>query len=237
MCKIFKVMPMLVKLFVFISLLFSGFVGTIYVSAATTDHLENGSSSSSKKSREIEVIELAVIQQEAPSNIRNPTTLTALCRDLMYSVSSYLDCFDVILLSHTTRSIRKIFSEDYWAKELNGEKYLIWDESCPKLKVYLANHYYKKGFSMDPSIPEVVALQRKDIIPIPPSKMKYAHKTLTLGFPKGQKMFDQAMHLLRMKEKEMPKKKSIGIEKSTLIEPLFFLKILDPNTCCPFITY
>jgi hypothetical protein len=50
-------------------------------------------------------------------------------------------------------------------------------------------------------------------------------------------MFDQAMHLLRMKEKEMPKKKSIGIEKSTLIEPLFFLKILDPNTCCPFITY
>ncbi|MBY0463174.1 MAG: F-box protein [Alphaproteobacteria bacterium] len=81
-----------------------------------------------------------------------PVSLTLdLPEDIMVEVASFLGRFDQLRLSHTNAKLKNIvLGENFWEKEIRKQKYILWDDSLPKVKAFFANYFYEKGFGRHP---------------------------------------------------------------------------------------
>lgn len=116
---------------------------------------------------------------------------------IILEITSFLGCFDQLRLSHTNAKFKNIIlGEDFWEKEIRKQKYLLWDNSLPRVKAFFANYFYKKGFGRHPLLPERIVSKTEDVSLLPYPNL--AEKSLMLGFPKGKENLRQAKHKITM---------------------------------------
>ena len=106
--------------------------------------------------------------------------------------ASFLDHFDQLRVSHVNKEFRREINEIFWERQILEQRYLLWDTSLPKAKVFFANYFYHKGFGRDPKLPERISNRVEEIILLP--NLLLAKKALVLGFPKGQENYRQVQH-------------------------------------------
>lgn len=111
-------------------------------------------------------------------------------------IANFLDFADQLKLSHVNKAFRSDLNEEFWEKQIVGEKYLIWNDYLPRAKVFFANYFYQKGFGRDPMLSERVVSRIEDVSPLP--SFTLAERSLTLGFPKGKENYRQASHKMIM---------------------------------------
>ena len=107
-------------------------------------------------------------------------------------IAEFLDFSTQLKLSHVSIDLRQIINDNFWERQIIKQKYLLWDTSLPRAKIFFANYFYQRGFGRHPKLPEKIALRRENIsfIPFP----KLAKKALALGFPKGEENYKQIQH-------------------------------------------
>jgi hypothetical protein len=111
---------------------------------------------------------------------------------VILEVASFLDYSDQLKLSHVNKEFRSEINETFWEKQILEQRYLLWDTTLPKAKIFFANYFYYKGFGRDPKLPEKISNKVEEIITIP--NFLLAKKSLGLGFPKGQENYRQVQH-------------------------------------------
>lgn len=116
--------------------------------------------------------------------------------DLILVITSFLDCKDQLSLSHVNKETRSTINEKFWERQIVKQKYLIWDVSLPKAKVFFANYFYQKGFGRGPTQVEKIVDRVEDITFIP--SLNLAKKSLILGFPRGRENYAQIQHKITM---------------------------------------
>ena len=129
-------------------------------------------------------------------SISNINLTFALPTDIVLEVASFLDCFDQLKLFHANREFKNIIGEEFWARKIKQQGYLLWDQSLPKVKIFFANCLYEKGFGQHPKLPENILGKTVDVSLLP--NFYLAEKSLVLGFPKGKENFRQAQHKITM---------------------------------------
>ena len=118
--------------------------------------------------------------------------ISKLPSDVVLIITNFLNYRDQLILSHVNKNFRHIIDEDFWVNHIAKHRYLIWDASLPKAKVFFANYFYTKGFGRDPKLSERV-FQKVDEITLLPNEY-LAKKALLLGFPKGEGNYRQVQH-------------------------------------------
>jgi hypothetical protein len=118
--------------------------------------------------------------------------ISKLPSDVILIITNFLNYRDQLILSHVNKNFRHIIDEDFWVNHIAKHRYLIWDASVPKAKVFFANYFYTKGFGRDPKLSERV-FQKVDEITLLPNEY-LAKKALLLGFPKGEENYRQVQH-------------------------------------------
>lgn len=118
--------------------------------------------------------------------------ISDLSLDVFLIITNFLNYRDQLILSHVSRNFRHIIDEDFWVNHIEKRRYLIWDISLPKAKIFFANYFYIMGFGRDPNLPERVFKTVDEITLLPDEGL--AKKALLLGFPKGEENFRQVQH-------------------------------------------
>lgn len=111
-------------------------------------------------------------------------------------ITSFLDNPDQLKLSHANNVFKDIIGEKFWENQIAKQKYLLWDTSLPRAKIFFANYFYQRGFGRNPRLPEKI-VYRLEAVSLLPS-LKLAQKSLDLGFPKGRENYSQVQHKIMM---------------------------------------
>lgn len=115
---------------------------------------------------------------------------------VVLTITNFLDPSDQLKLSFVNKEFRNVIDERFWEREIAKQRYLIWDNSLPKAKVFFANYFYQRGFGRDPRLEEKIVHKIEDITLLP--HFRLAEKALALGFPKGKENYRQAQHKITM---------------------------------------
>ena len=115
---------------------------------------------------------------------------------VILTFTSFLSSPDQLKLSFVNKEFRDFIDERFWGREIEKQRYLIWDNSLPKAKVFFANYFYQRGFGRDPNLEEKIVHKIEDITLLP--YLRLAKKSLELGFPKGEKNYRQVQHKITM---------------------------------------
>ncbi|NBT86636.1 MAG: hypothetical protein EBT45_09145 [Alphaproteobacteria bacterium] len=138
---------------------------------------------------------------------------------VVLTITSFLAPPDQLKLSFVSKEFRNVIDEKFWEREIAKQRYLIWDNSLPKAKVYFANYFYQRGFGRDPRLEERVVQKIEDITLIP--RFRLAKKALELGFPKGKQNYKQVQHKMTMEK--IATKQHYGVSHYSL-DSLSFLR-------------
>lgn len=130
----------------------------------------------------------------------------ALPSNVILIIVNFLDYQTQIKLSHVSKGIRSHIDEKFWERKIEEQNYLLWDASLPKLKIFIANYLYYKGFGRAPKLEEKIVFRLEDVKLLPNPQL--AEKSLKLGFPKGQENYKQAHHKMTMLKVDQSKRKT-----------------------------
>lgn len=148
---------------------------------------------------------------------------TSVSSDIIIYISTFLGYSDQLKLSHVNSKLKVIINEEFWENQIREQKYLLWNTSIPRAKVFFANYFYLKGFGQDPRLPERIAFKLEDVMRL--SDFKLAKKALDLGFPKGKKNYNQVEHV-EHKKRILRRSLSAGENSVKLMETVDILNQL-----------
>lgn len=144
--------------------------------------------------------------------------------NVVLKIAMFLNYSDQLRLSHVNTMFRAGINEEFWERQITEQKYLLWNTSISRSRIFFANYFYYKGFGRDPKLPEKVVDRVENVILLPNSKL--AKKALDLGFPKGQRNYAQANHKKNMLIIHYPNEESL-LEWSSIS---YNHEIVGPNT-------
>lgn len=150
--------------------------------------------------------------------------LSSLPSGVILIITSFLDNPDQLKLSHANNVLKDIIGEKFWENQIAKQRYLLWDTSLPRAKIFFANYFYQRGFGRDPRLPEKIVYRLEDVS-LPPS-LRLAQKSLDLGFPKGRENYSQVQHKIMM----------LRVQRVTQVDIIkaytsshYFLSLLPPS--------
>ncbi|MEI6627803.1 MAG: F-box protein [Alphaproteobacteria bacterium] len=112
--------------------------------------------------------------------------------DVNLMVIGFLDYSDQLRLSHVNKRFGSLINEEFWAIQIENQRYVVWNYSLPLVKIFFANYFYQKGFGRHPSMPEGIVCNFDDISLLHNTLL--ARKALAMGYPKGKKNYEQSEH-------------------------------------------